>query len=277
MRTGVTLSIFILSLSLIFAATSTSVPSIISQQLGVAVSISPTYQGGVPGATLVYIITVKNTGDLMDSYTLTVGDNSGWGLTLSENTLTIPAGENRTVTLSVAIPFGEVCTFDNILVTAPSMADNAVMDTDECFAHLGRAKLGLYIKWCYGFMLGTDLSLYLREDSRNLVLKFYTYGYVYEGENIIWSGATPEHVVFSEVVPHPTKPREKPERVRVVLTDEENNEVQTISSFVTTRSALMSALLDFYMRWPYVNVENRVCIMCMIVEIFMNWPYAPPT
>jgi len=274
MRAGVTLLILILLSSLIFTATSISVPPTISQQRGVAVSISPTYQGGVPGATLLYTVTVKNTGDLTDSYTLTVGDNSSWGLTLSENTLTIPAGENRTVTLGVAIPSGEVCTFDNIVVTATSTTDNAVMDADGCFAHLGRAKFRLYIKLCHGFMLGTDLSLYLREDSRNLVLKFYTYGNVYEGENAIWSGATPAHVVFTEQVLYPTRPWGKPERVRAVLTDEGNNEVQTISSYVVTKSELMMAILEAYMRWPYE--ENRVCIFRMIVEIYMNWPFAPP-
>ena len=278
MRAGVTLLILILLSSLIFTATSISVPSTVSQQLGVAVSILPTYQGGVPGATLDYTVTVKNTGDLADSYTLTVGDNLGWGLTLSENTLTIPAGENRTVTLGVAIPSGEVCTFDNILVTATSMADNAVTDADGCFAHLGKAEfwLNMYHNWLgYTFTLGTDLSLYLREDSRNLVLKFYNYGYVYEGENAIWSGATPAHVVFTEAVLHPSKPGKKPERVRLVLTDEENNEVQTISSFVTTRSDLMEALLNLYLRWPFENRENRDSINIMIVEIYMNWPLAP--
>lgn len=276
MRAGVSLLILILLASLTLAAISTSVPPTISQQLGVAVSISPTYQGGVIGATLAYTVTVKNTGDLTDNYALTVSDNSGWGLALSENTLTIPAGENRTVTLTVAIPpFGYVCTFDNILVTATSTVDNAVMDTDECFAHLGRAKFWLYIWWCHGFMLGTDLSLYLREDSRNLVLKFYTYGYAYESENAIWSGATPAHVVFSEAVPHPSRPWAKPERVRLVLTDEGGNEVQAISSFVVTRPRIMGALVDFDMRWPYANAENRACIMRMIAEMDMNWPFAP--
>ena len=275
MRAGVTLLILILLSSLTLTATSISVPPTISQQLGVAVSISPIYQGGVPEATLAYTVTVKNTGDLTDSYTLTVGDNSGWGLALSENTLTIPAGENMAVTLSVTIPLGEVCTFDNIFITATSMADNAVMDTDECFAHLGRARFWLYIWWCHGFMLGTDLSLYLREDSRNLVLKFYTYNYTYEGENAIRSGATPAHVVFSERVPHPSEPFRKPERVRLVLTDEGGNEVQTISSWVLTRSIIMVALADFDMQWPYANAENRACIMKMILELDMNWPYAP--
>lgn len=278
MRAGVTLLILILLSSLIFTATSISVPSTVSQQLGVAVSILPTYQGGVPGATLAYTVTVKNTGDLADSYTLTVDDNLGWGLTLSENTLTIPAGENRTVTLGVAIPSGEVCTFDNILVTATSMADNSVTDADTCLAHLGKAEfwLNMWHDWLgYWFTLGTDLSLYLREDSRNLVLKFYSYGYVYEGENTVWSGATPAHVVFTEAVLHPSKPGKKPERVRLVLTDEENNEVQTISSFVVTKADLFEALMNLYLRWPFENKENRDSINLMIVEIYMNWPLAP--
>jgi len=103
---------------------------------GMAVSISPENQSGPPGFTLNYVVTVKNTGALDDNYDLTVSDNAGWGPTLLENLLRVPAGENRQTTLSVKVPANALgCTKDNITVTATSRADNAVKDNDACIAH----------------------------------------------------------------------------------------------------------------------------------------------
>lgn len=248
---------------------------VVAEVRGVDVSISPTYQGGVPEATLTYAVTVTNIGGVHDTYILMVGDNSGWGPTLLKNLLeNVPPGENRVISLSVAIPSGEVCTLDNIVVTATSMADNSIRGSDESTAHLGKAKIRFWIKWCYGFGVSIDLNLLLREDSRNLVLKFYTWGGTYEGENVLRSGMTPKQVVMVKNVPHPI-PMRKPERVRLVLTDEENNEVQTISTFLTRRSDLMWVISRIKSIWPFLPPENRSCAMAMISAIKRNWPYAP--
>jgi len=103
---------------------------------GVSVSISPDYQSGLPGVTLNYTVTVKNTGGLEDNYDLTVSDNSGWGPTVSPTSLTVPAGENRTATLSVIVPTNAIgCTEDSITVTATSQSDSTVSDNDSCIAH----------------------------------------------------------------------------------------------------------------------------------------------
>jgi fimbrial isopeptide formation D2 family protein len=103
---------------------------------GVSVSISPNYQSGSPGATLTYTVTVTNIGTENDNYDLVVSDDLGWGLTLSDNVLEVPAGGNRTTTLSVTIPENaENCTEDNIIVVATSQSDNTISDDGICVAH----------------------------------------------------------------------------------------------------------------------------------------------
>jgi len=104
--------------------------------LGVDVSISPQYMDGSPGSTLNYTVIVKNTGAIDDNYYLTASDNAGWGPTVSPTSLTVPAGENRTSTLSVTIHENALgCTRDNIAVTATSQTDNTVSASDTCVAH----------------------------------------------------------------------------------------------------------------------------------------------
>jgi len=105
----------------------------------VSVSISPTYRSGAPGEELSYAVTVTNMGGLDDNYILTVSDDAGWGPTLWDNLLEVPAGESRQTTLSVTIPAGaENCTRDNITVTVISQADNTVRDNASCIAHAVR-------------------------------------------------------------------------------------------------------------------------------------------
>lgn len=102
---------------------------------GVDVSISPSYQSDFPGATLNYAVTITNTGEVVDSYNLSVSDNFGWALTLSENRLeNVLPGENRSVTLSVTIPDNAPGATDNITVTATSAANPEVRASDTCAA-----------------------------------------------------------------------------------------------------------------------------------------------
>jgi len=102
---------------------------------GVSVSISPSYENGPNGATLTYTVTATNTGNVSDNYSLTVSDNDNWGSTVSPTSLTVPAGENRTATLSVTIPSNAIVgTSDTITVTATSRTDNTVNASDSCTA-----------------------------------------------------------------------------------------------------------------------------------------------
>jgi uncharacterized repeat protein (TIGR01451 family) len=106
---------------------------------GVDVSISPSFQGGPKGATLNYIVTVTNTGSVLENFQLTKGDNTGWTPSLDNTWLLVPPnGENRTTTLRVTIPLDTtVGTYDNITVKATSKDNAAVFDNKSCLAYAG--------------------------------------------------------------------------------------------------------------------------------------------
>jgi uncharacterized membrane protein len=107
---------------------------------GVSVSISPSSQSGANGETLTYTVTVFNTSVDLDTYDLSASDDQGWELQLDEDTLTILAGENTTVNLSVTVPTdAREGDSDLITITATSRADPTKSDSDTCRAI---AKLG---------------------------------------------------------------------------------------------------------------------------------------
>ena len=98
-------------------------------------SISPSSQSGPPGSTLTYTVTVKNTGNMSDTYTLTTADNAGWTRTISPGSLSLAGEASNTATLSVTIPASAAeGASDNITVTATSQADNTVKDNASCIA-----------------------------------------------------------------------------------------------------------------------------------------------
>jgi len=102
---------------------------------GVSVSISPTSQSGANGATLNYTVTVSNTGNVDDTYDLTVSNDHGWELRLDAPTVAILAGESTTVTVSVTVP-STASEGDStmITVTATSRADPSVSASASCRA-----------------------------------------------------------------------------------------------------------------------------------------------
>jgi uncharacterized membrane protein len=109
--------------------------------LGVNVSISPRQQDGAWRETLKYVVTVTNTGNVADTYSLTVTDNASpsWGPTVSPGSLTVSPGGTGTATLSVTIPENvPVYTVDNMRVTATG---TGVSDSDSCTAHVIQAGL----------------------------------------------------------------------------------------------------------------------------------------
>jgi len=103
---------------------------------GVEVSISPSYQSGLPGATLIYIATVTNTGSASDTYDLTISDVKSWNLNLSDNLLeNIQPQETGEATLSVAIPDNaDPSTEDEITIVVTSQENVKVSDNAGCLA-----------------------------------------------------------------------------------------------------------------------------------------------
>ena len=100
---------------------------------GVEVSISPPSRSAAPGQDITFTVTIKNTGDVSDTYTLETADDAGWSLSLDNTSLTVPENENRTATLTVTIPDNaSPGTEDSITVTATSQADNRVENSASC-------------------------------------------------------------------------------------------------------------------------------------------------
>ncbi len=105
-------------------------------EVEVSMSIWPESLTGLPGATLpLYVVTVRNTGNTEDTYTLEVTDDAGWEPALSENSMTIAAGKSGTIFLSVTIPAGAADgEVDHITVTATSMANPEFSDSATSIA-----------------------------------------------------------------------------------------------------------------------------------------------
>ena len=207
----------------------------------VRVSIKPVFQGGKVGDNLQYTVTVKNTGTAADNYDLKVENTAPWPRTLENNWLLVPQGENRTTTLSVNIPSGEICTIDNITVTAISRGNNTVYDNARCFAHRGAVdfKLENLYKISIGYYIGatwSGMSLLLRDGAENLVVKFYDWSNSPQGESSIWDNAWPWQLIKLAFVPHPLGTRV--EKVRVVLTGAGGGEIRTVASYTVTKSIL---------------------------------------
>ena len=241
----------------------------------VGVEISPHYQDGIPGSMLSYSVKVTNRGENADSYILTVIDNLVWNPTLSDNTLeNVAPGENKATTLTITIPENAThCTGDNITVTATSMENAEVADNESCIAHAavwtGTGVFGLENLYA----VSLDADLWLGEGSK-LVLKFYTYADSYRGENVVWAFTAPDNVSFSKTVPHPQD--EPVERVRLDLTtDNTENVISTIASFIVTRDVLHEEIIKEFIWWPLVPPPERARIFAEISDKYLQWPFAP--
>jgi uncharacterized repeat protein (TIGR01451 family) len=101
----------------------------------VDVSISPSENSAENGKTVTFTVTIRNTGNVTEDYDLSNTDDAGWGAWLDENMLTIPAGENTTVTVSVTVP-SDASEGDStmITVTATSQENAQVENSATCTA-----------------------------------------------------------------------------------------------------------------------------------------------
>jgi hypothetical protein len=116
-----------------------------------------------------------------------------------------------------------------------------------------------------------DLGLYL-ESWWRLVLRFYTYGNVYEGESVIWSGTVSVYLELTKHVEHPQG--KSVERVVLVLIDGEGGET-FLANFTVYREDLMDRITAILEEWPDASKEGRALLWSEISEILGQWPSAP--
>jgi hypothetical protein len=250
----------------------------IYKEFSVDISISPEEYHGLPGENFTFTITVSNTGENDDNYNLTADDDAGWGLELENEVLEIPAGENRTTTLTVIVPKdAEPGTKDNIIVTATSMADNTVSDNDGCIAHVIPPKAELSLVTLY--KVGLDLDVYLDNGSK-LVVKFYKYSDTFQAENVVWENVTPARVVLVENVLHPRRAERYPwgtvQVAKLVLTTDNTDDViSEIASFTVHQSDLMNRHTDILLAWAGCP-SCQPAFRAEIIDILLQWASAPP-
>jgi hypothetical protein len=105
--------------------------TVITPTYGVEVSGDDELTGGA-GETVTYTVHITNTGDVFDTFDLTVADNT-WTTSLSDSSIGLNPGEVGTVEVYVTVPSDAADgDSDMAMVTATSQGDNTVSDS----AHL---------------------------------------------------------------------------------------------------------------------------------------------
>ncbi|MBA7601313.1 hypothetical protein ES703_08382 [subsurface metagenome] len=126
------------------------------------------------------------------------------------------------------------------------------------------------INTLYNARLGLNLNL---DNGAGLAVRFYTHWGAYQGENVIWSGASPVEVTFLGNVPHPEG--RGIENITLVLTDGADVEIATVASFVVERVTLEMRYSEIPMYWAAASPEGRVDLETEYMEIPMQWAQAP--
>ena len=188
--------------------------------------------------------------------------------------------ENYQMVDNVYIPpsatYDETYVAHRIIDIAPTMTSlvglRAPENSEGNIIHQIIEKADIKLENMYTIRLDVDLSL---GSGAKLVVKFYTYGDIFENENVFWSGTTPAHVEKNESVPHPENIGV--EKARLDLTTENTEDViATVATFTVTRSFLNGRVVDIYMEWPFASPERRSVLMSEIVDIYLQWSFAPP-
>lgn len=97
------------------------------------VSISPDSKSGPPEETLTYNVTVKNTGSIDDTYTLSAVGAEGWSVSIEPTSLILAAGATGEATLSVVVP-PDASENDSMTVTVSAISEAypSVTGSDTC-------------------------------------------------------------------------------------------------------------------------------------------------
>ena len=139
------------------------------------------------------------------------------------------------------------------------------------FVHPPELENTLKLEALYSVSLDFDFWL---DNGSKLVVKFYTWGGAYEGENVVWTGSTPDNVSFSKVV---SRPKGKAvEKAKLDLTtDNTANEISTIASFIVTKNDLFGRVMAIKGEWPIASDDERNAIFNELMDIKGQWPIAP--
>jgi len=98
-----------------------------------SISIDPKERHAKVGTESTFDVTIKNENREADTFLLEASDNLGWDMTFDEDLLEVPENWESTTTLTVTIPDGvELYTQDNILVTATSQREPALISRTSC-------------------------------------------------------------------------------------------------------------------------------------------------
>jgi uncharacterized repeat protein (TIGR01451 family) len=240
---------------------------------GISVSISPSSQNGTPGSVLSYTVTVNNTGNVSDTYTLTPTDNAipTWSPSVP-SPLVVAAFSSGNATLSVTIPSGAtVGTIDNIRVTANGTGDNT---SSSCTAQAvmiiwtGTATFNLENLYAVG--LEKDLQI---NAGSKLVAKFYTYGGSYQDNTVLETFTPPVHIMENENV---SRPGNGPiQRVDLAVVDNEGNELEVINILETSSTVLVSRVGQINALWPFASEAQRAFYTSELGSTNGLWPFAP--
>jgi len=122
------------------------------------------------------------------------------------------------------------------------------------------------------YEINLNANLYLGMGSK-LVVKFYTWGDIFEGENVVWSGSTPNHVILLEDIPHPQSTGVQ--KVMLVLMDEEGAAISTLSTFTVRKCDLATRFSDIPSEWLLAPPDNRIKRAIEFSEIPGYWLLAP--
>ena len=243
--------------------------------VGIYVQIEPDWQRYFVGENLSYAVTVVNTGNVPDNYTLTVEDNADWGPWLSENRLeNLWPGENKPATLIVTIPENATPgTEDNIVVEATSEENANVSETASCIARATVPKSEFEFIILYQVRLSVNLLI---DNGSKLVAKFYKYdNNTYQAENIIDEFTPPKHVENILIL---ARPLGVPVEIVTLFltTDNTEEEIYTVASFVVTKLMLETRFLEIPFYWAQADAAGKLALETEFMEIPFQWTMAPP-
>jgi len=178
------------------------------------------------------------------------------------------------VYIPASATYDETYVAHRIIDIAPTMTSlvglRAPENSEGSIIHQIFQKADIKLENIYTIRLDVDLSL---GSGSKLVVKFYTYSGDNEGENVVWSGTTPAHVVLLENIPHPENG--PVENAKLVLTDNADNVISTLASFVVRRSDLIARISAIKGRWPYAQPPERSDLIREISRVKGQWPYVP--